>query len=197
MMAVRPGKSLSADELKAVWSACGDMPAPFGDYVRFLLLTGQRRKETALMRRTDVDLDAGVWTIPAKHAKNGREHRVPLPPVAVAIVAPPKRWAGDPHVFATGTGKPMSGWTKRQNKLVERSGVTFTLHDCRRTFRSGLTALKVESELAEIMLNHVRNDLIERYDREPRWQEKSQRPQRGPITSAHWCEEAMSLRWSI
>ena len=171
-MAVRPGKSLSADELKAVWLAGSNVAAPFGDFVRFLLLTGQRKTETAMMRRADVDLDAGAWTIPARNAKNGREHRVPLPQLAVAIVRRQAKHAGDPHVFATGLGKPMSGWTKRQAKLIERSGVDFTLHDCRRTFRSGLTALGVESELAEIMLNHVRDDLIERYDREPRWNER-------------------------
>jgi integrase len=171
-MKVRPGKALSADQLAAVWRACSAVPAPFGDYVRFLLLTGQRRSETALMRRADVDLEAGVWTIPAKHAKNGREHRIPLPPLAVAVIRRQERHAGDPHVFATGLGKPMSGWTKRQDKLIELSGVAFTLHDCRRTFRSGLTALGVESELAEIMINHVRDDLVERYDREPRWKER-------------------------
>jgi hypothetical protein len=35
-----------------------------------------------------------------------------------------------------------------------------------------LTLLKTNPELAEIMLNHARGDLIERYDREPRWQER-------------------------
>lgn len=171
-MKVRPGRALSAHELATVWRACSDLPAPFGDFVRFLLLTGQRRTETAVMRREDVDLDAGIWTIPARHAKNGREHRVPLPPLAIAIIRRQARHAGDPHVFATGLRKPMSGWTKRQDKLIELSGVQFTLHDCRRTFRSGLTALRVENELAEIMLNHVRDDLEERYDREPRSKER-------------------------
>jgi integrase len=92
--------------------------------------------------------------------------------MAIELIRRQERHAGDPHVFATGLGKPMSGWTKRQAKLIERSEVAFTLHDCRRTFRSGLTALGVETELAEIMLNHVREDLIERYDREPRWAER-------------------------
>lgn len=166
------GRALGSDEIRAVWVACGDVPAPFGDYVRLLLLTGQRRKETAMMRWADLDLGAGVRIIPAKQAKNGREHRVPLPPQAVELIARQRRWADDPYVFATGIGKPMSGWTKRQAKLVQFSSVAFTLHDCRRTFRSGLRALRVETELAEIMLNHVREDLIERYDREPRWAER-------------------------
>lgn len=185
-MTVRPGKSLSGDELKAVWAACSSVGAPFGDFVRFLLLTGQRKTETAMVRRADLDLVSGLWTIPAKHAKNGREHRVPLPPLAIAIVRRQEKHSGDPHVFATGLAKPMSGWTKRQAKLIEKSGVEFTLHDCRRTFRSGLTALGVESELSEIMLNHVRDDLLERYDREPRWNERM-------AAATLWAEHVAAL----
>lgn len=169
---IRPGKSLSSPEIKRIWRACGAVAAPYGDYVRILVLVGQRRKETALMRWRDLDLTAGVWTIPGSVAKNGREHRVPLPPLAVSILRRQKKWVGSPYVFAGGSGKAMAGWSKRHPPLVRESGVEFTLHDCRRTFRSGLTLLKVDPELAEIMLNHARGDLIERYDREPRWNER-------------------------
>jgi integrase len=62
----------------------------------------------------------------------------------------------------------MSGWTTRLRELVNKSGVEFTLHDCRRTFRSGLSRVGVDREIAELMLNHSRGDLVERYDREAR-----------------------------
>jgi len=43
-------------------------------FYRFLLLTGQRREETANMRRED--LEGAIWTIPAGRAKkcHGRDH---------------------------------------------------------------------------------------------------------------------------
>ncbi|MGY3288019.1 integrase [Bradyrhizobium sp. LM3.6] len=72
----------------------------------------------------------------------------------------------------------MTGWSKRQPDLVKKCGVKFHLHDCRRTFRSGLSAAGVEEEVAEMMLNHTREELLETYDREPRWKERVDAAQR-------------------
>lgn len=168
----RTGRALSSDEVKTVWRACSSVSMPYGDYVRILFLLGQRRKETALMKRGDLDLKRGVWTIQASQTKNGREHRVPLPPFAVAILQRQRKWAGSDYVFAGLDGAAMTGWSKRHPNLVRESGIRFTLHDCRRTYRSGLGALGVETEVAEMMLNHTREELLETYDREPRWKER-------------------------
>ena len=180
----RTGRVLSDAEIKDVWTACEGASEPFGDYVRVLLLLGQRRGETAAMRWNDVDLDKGTWRIPPAVAKNGREHVVPLPPLAVEIIGRQAKWEGCPFVFAGRDQKAMAGWTQRMRGLAQAASAnnatiaTFTLHDCRRTFRSGLTRLGVESELAELMLNHARADLIERYDREPRRAERAAAAQR-------------------
>jgi integrase len=56
--------------------------------------------------------------------------------------------------------------------LKAAASVKFTPHDCRRTFRSGLSRLGVEADIAELMLNHTRADLIERYDFEKRLEER-------------------------
>lgn len=174
----RKGRALTEVELKLIWRGCSAVSAPYGDYVRILLLLGQRRKETALMKRVDVDFAKGVWTIPGSQTKNGREHRVPLPAFAMAILQRQKKWAGCDYIFAGAGGKAMTGWSKRQPDLVKKCGVKFHLHDCRRTFRSGLSAAGVEEEVAEMMLNHTREELLETYDREPRWKERADASQR-------------------
>lgn len=174
----RKGRAIPEAEIKAIWRGCSAVSAPYGDYVRILLLLGQRRKETALMKRSDIDFAKGVWTIPGTQTKNGREHRVPLPPFALAILQRQKKWAGCDYVFAGAGGKAMTGWSKRQPDLVKRCGVKFHLHDGRRTFRSGLAALGVEEGIAEMMLNHTREELLETYDREPRWKERVEAAQR-------------------
>lgn len=174
----RTGRALPESELEVIWRACSAVSAPYGDYVRILLLLGQRRKETALMRRSDIDFAKGVWTIPGSQTKNGREHRVPLPAFALAILLRQKKWAGSDYVFAGGAGKAMTGWSKRQPDLVEKCGFKFNLHDLRRSFRSGLSASGVEEEVAEMMLNHTREELLETYDREPRWKERVDAAQR-------------------
>jgi integrase len=64
----------------------------------------------------------------------------------------------------------MSGWEKRIAPVREASGLAhWTLHDLRRTFRSGLAALEVDYAVRELMLNHViGSDLDQRYDRDQR-----------------------------
>ena len=88
----RPGRALEDWELPIFWQAADAAGWPFGPYLQMLLLLGQRRTETALMRWRDVDLEAGVWTVPAEVTKSGRAHRVPLPPQAVAILRTCRGW---------------------------------------------------------------------------------------------------------
>lgn len=172
-MTGRTGRALSDAEIKKVWDGCGQVVEPYGDFIRILILTGQRRTETSLIRWQDIDAGGATWTIPAAVAKNGRQHAVPLALEAREIIGRQSRLAGNPYVFAgRNTGSAISNWTKRQAKLVEVSGVSFTLHDLRRTFRSGLRRLGVDSELAEMMMNHAREELVEIYDREPKTDER-------------------------
>lgn len=44
----------------------------------FLILTAARSGEVRGLRWGEVDLDAGVWTVPATRMKAAKEHRVPL-----------------------------------------------------------------------------------------------------------------------
>jgi integrase len=135
-----------------------------------LLLTGQRRTETALMRWPDLDLDAGVWTIPADVTKSGREHRVPLAREVVALLAGMPRLAGSSLVFPGRNGKAISGWSKRLAPVMVATAAAgmrpWSLHDCRRTFRTGLGRLGVAPHIAELLVNHALSDeLAAIYDR--------------------------------
>ena len=53
------------------------------------ILTAARSGEILGMRWSEIDLDKKIWTVPADRMKAGREHRVPLSPRAVAILAQP------------------------------------------------------------------------------------------------------------
>jgi integrase len=138
------------------------------------------------MRWQDINFEEGVWTIPPGVAKNGREHRVPLPRFTIDILSCQRRLLDSPYVFAGRGGAAMSGWSKRMRSLASAGVGDFTLHDLRRTFRSGLSLLGVDADIAELMLNHARADLVERYDREPRWAER--------VSAAHmWAERVAGL----
>ena len=54
--------------------------------LKLALVTAQRAGEIAQMRRDQLDLRKGVWTIPAAVAKNHRAHAVPLSGLALDLI---------------------------------------------------------------------------------------------------------------
>jgi hypothetical protein len=56
-------RRLSVDELIRVWSGLDSEPE-WDDFFRLLILTGARRASLCAMRWRDLDLEAGVWTVP-------------------------------------------------------------------------------------------------------------------------------------
>jgi integrase len=164
------GRALEDHELPAFWQAADAAPWPFGGYLKVLLLCGQRRTETAAMRCADIDPKAAIWTIPAEISKSGRKHVVPLPSTVLEIIRATGRTTS-PLVFPGRGGAMMSGWENRLASVREAAGLPhWTLHDLRRTFRTGLAALGIDYAARELMLNHViGSDLDQRYDRDPRW----------------------------
>ena len=164
------GRALTDDELRAVWTAAAPTTS-FGRMVRALILTGTRRGEMAGLEWRMVQTDRIV--IPSSHTKMAREHAVPMTDALRLVLAGcPQTRAG--LVFPSSrTGNVMSGWFKLVGKVEDAAGVTFDLHDLRRTFRSGLTRLGIGTELAEVCLGHQRGELLEIYDKADRWAERS------------------------
>ena len=54
--------------------------------LEYTILTATRSGESRLATWSEVDLQAGVWTIPAERMKSGREHRVPLSMPALELL---------------------------------------------------------------------------------------------------------------
>ena len=57
------------------------------DALKLILLTAQRPGEVVGIRAREVDLEKGLWVIPADRSKNKREHVVPLVGEARAIIS--------------------------------------------------------------------------------------------------------------
>jgi integrase len=138
-----------------------------------LLLTGQRRGELALARWSEIDLKARTWNIPDENAKGGRGHLVPITDwVAEELQALKREAEGSQWVLPANGGEhhiDPKQLTRSVAKCLERfkeHGIgEFTLHDLRRTCRTGLSALKVEPHIAERVLNHVQPGVAGVYDR--------------------------------
>jgi integrase len=162
---------LDDTEIRAVWSAAGEMENAFGPLVRFILLTAARRNEAALMRRGEISGD--VWTVPAKRSKGKRDHPVPLSEAAQAIFdGLPVIGDGD-LVFTHDGKRPVRGFSKFKRTLDQLSGVTgWGLHDLRRTARSLMSRAGVNADIAERCLGHVIAGVRGVYDRHSFLEEK-------------------------
>jgi integrase len=155
---------LADNELAAIWNACRD--DDFSRIIRLLILTGCRRDEIGSLRWSEIDFDAGTITIAAARSKNRRTHCLILPGPALDILqAAPRRPARD-YVFGQ-SGQGFQRWGAYTAALRERLGnmPPWTLHDLRRTFRTGLGRLGIPSHIAELAINHTRSGIEAVYDR--------------------------------
>jgi integrase len=155
---------LTEDELAEVWAALE--ADQFGDIVRLLILTAQRREEIGGLRWSEVDFERGLIVLPPARTKNKRLHELPLSSGARAILERQPRRKGRDFIFGHGSG-PFSGWSDSkaaldQHLLDARQArrakplPDFRLHDIRRTTATIMAdRLGVLPHIIEAILNHV------------------------------------------
>jgi integrase len=168
-------RTLTDDELRAVWATADKLKTPFARLVQFLLLTGVRRAEAAQMDRSEMADDE--WTIPAARVKGKRDFLVPLTPAALAVLAelPVIGEADKGPVFTHGGKRPLGGFTKLKADFDKACGVTgWTIHDLRRTARTLMSRAGVDKDHAERALGHVIGGVRGVYDRHEFAAEKRQ-----------------------
>jgi len=144
------------------------------------ILTGARSGEVREMVWPEVDLDEGIWRIPAERMKGGREHVVPLSPQAVAVLKrmkPHKRPYTELVFVGQSRGKPLSDMTlskvvknRHADELAKgRAGYIdpqqnriATPHGFRSTFRDWVAeTTSWPRELAEAAIAHKVRDKTE------------------------------------
>jgi integrase len=159
---------LDDSELAIIWNACSS-DDDSGRITKLLLLTGCRREEIGRLSWMEINLDVGLMTIPGARTKNGRTLELPLPAIAVDLLAavPGHRkfvFGRNDHGF--------SGWSAAKLRLDSRIVLTtgkqlpaWTFHDLRRTYRTGLGRLGVPPHVAELAINHAKGGIEAIYDR--------------------------------
>ena len=157
-------RSLSDAETAAVWLVAPDND--YGRIVQLILLTGCRRDEIGSLQWPEIDLKEKTIKLPDEQTKNKQPHTVPLSDMAVAILKQIPRRATRDLVFGAGQGG-YSGRSKSKREIDKAAKLkeAWTLHDLRRTVRTGLGKLGVQPHVAEAALNHLPPKLIRTYDR--------------------------------
>lgn len=149
------------------WNAAVDqltVPAT-QDYLRFLLFTGLRKMEAAKLRWQDVDLIDRTIAIP--DTKNREVHVLPLSDYLFELLK--KRhseaengaeWVFPSPRYDSHLKEPRSG----VSQVARRSGVSFALHDLRRTFITMAESLDIPAYALKRLLNHRNpNDVTSGY----------------------------------
>ena len=167
---------LSDNEIRLFWSGIVEPSRTrrAGLALRLVLLTGTRVSEVAGLCRAELDRvgerDHAAWIIPSSRTKSGRDHLIPLVPLAADIVLEllAELKADDEYLLPTRSRRragPIRGNTLTQamdyfgrrlagDATAVRTwrAVPPTPHDLRRTVETRLAGLRIPNEVATAFL---------------------------------------------
>ena len=148
---------VTAQDLPMWWKAVMAEPDYSRDFLMMALFTGMRRGELMKLRWENVDLEARTLHLPK--TKNGDPLTLPMSKYLTDLLTSRRALVGSsPWVFP-GPGK--TGHLIETKKFLLRvnagSGVSFTLHDLRRTFITIAESLDVPYYALKRLLNHRAN----------------------------------------
>lgn len=153
-------KAVRVDEAGAFMERLRAMPGQGSLALQFVILTAARSGEVRGMTWAEVDLQSGVWTVPAGRMKAGKEHRVPLSDAALALLSAQPRVEGVDFVFPGSAARMLSDMTL--TATLRRMGETATAHGFRSTFRDwAAERTNYPREVAEMALAHAIGDKVE------------------------------------
>lgn len=121
--------------------------------LEFLILTASRTGEVLGAKRSEFDLDAGVWVVPADRMKASREHRVPLSDACVALLRPLLAKGEEPFELSNMALLVLL-------RRMKRDGLT--VHGFRSSFKDwAAECTTFENIVSEAALAHVIGDKTE------------------------------------
>ncbi|TRZ91883.1 MAG: site-specific integrase [Rhodocyclaceae bacterium] len=144
-----------------------DSNRPVCNILMFLLSTGARLGEARRATWDHVDMDRGLWTIPASVAKSKRARTVPLNRSAMYVLEEAGKMKKFETIFANPkTGKPFVTITRVWYRLRKEAGISkMRIHSCRHQFADLLLANGGSLYSVQILLGHSDPRVSQRYAR--------------------------------
>lgn len=177
LLAQQPGKSARTEHHPAMpWRDIpafvrthlqpGKRPDVTRRLLEFLILTACRSGEARGMVWGEVDLESGIWTIPAERMKARAQHRVPLSPRAIRILQQ-QEGAHEKLVFPSIrdhvelSDMSITALLRRLNVQSDTPGRVATAHGFRSSFRDWCSEMGYSRDLAERSLAHTIKNKVE------------------------------------
>jgi len=136
------------------------------DYLLLLVLTGLRRSEAAGLKWGQVDLEGRTFTLTDEQTKNRQPHTLPLSDYLIELLRRRQGRSGkSPFVFpGPGESGHLVEPRPQMRRITAESGVSFILHDLRRTFATVAESLDIPAYALKRLLNHtMRSDVTAGY----------------------------------
>jgi integrase len=129
--------------------------------LEFAILTAARSGEVRGATWDEIDEASAIWTVPASRMKAGKEHRVPLSPMALNLIRKQRDVSSSDFIFpGTRYGKPLSDMTL--SAVLRRMKVAAVPHGFRSTFRDWTAeTTDFPNEVAEMALAHSVGNKVE------------------------------------
>ena len=128
----------------------------------FLVLTACRSAEVRGATWDEIDLEAAVWTIPARRTKAGREHRVPLSDRALAVLDKARRELPEAGNLVFPSEKGRLQGHHPMGKMMKALEIAAVPHGFRSSFRDwAAECTEAPREVCELALAHVNSDRVE------------------------------------
>ncbi len=156
---------LTADEMTRlldVLASCNRPAIP--EIIEFLLLTGARRNEVLNLAWKELDLDNGIWVLPAERNKAKKPKTIPLSEEALGMLM--KRIGnGSDWVFPNPeTGKPIRHLYWTWDKIRKAAGLPeVRIHDLRHSYASFLVNSGRSLYEVQKLLGHSQLSTTQRY----------------------------------
>lgn len=132
--------------------------------LEFTILTAARSGETFGATWREIDMKAGLWTIPDVRMKAGKAHRVPLSGRAMSILKEMAKAGTDPDRFVFPGTKAGAGLSNMALDMSLRrlGGEDYTVHGFRSSFRDWAgDETHFPREIIETALAHQLGDRVE------------------------------------
>lgn len=157
---------LSDEQIRTLWCALDDVCSEdISKILRLQLLTAQRIGEVMRMAWDQIDLLAGVWTIPQANSKNKRAHTVPLCSTALKLLVPTESASLWVFPAPRDRNRPigMSTLHKALMQLRRATNVECRTHDLRRTAATKMAESGVSPVVLAKILNHADHTVTGRH----------------------------------
>lgn len=108
------------------------------------------------MRRSEIDTERGVWSLPGERTKNGHPHIVPLSPLVMEIIESVPHQVGRDQLFGSRSDDGLAHWHAKADldRRLGRSVKPWRVHDLRRTAATRMADLGIAPHVIEAVLNH-------------------------------------------